>query len=40
MKHGKDIQGIPWDQLQFSREKYQETWFAAVQNLSKLTPIS
>ncbi|KAK4390143.1 hypothetical protein Sango_2077600 [Sesamum angolense] len=24
-KNGKDIQGIPWERLNFTREKYRET---------------
>ncbi|CAK9192111.1 unnamed protein product [Sphagnum troendelagicum] len=35
-RHGKDIQGIPWDQLQFSREKYRETRLLQYENYRNL----
>jgi hypothetical protein len=35
-RHGKDIQGIPWDQLQFSREKYRETRLQQYENYRNL----
>ncbi|CAK9878240.1 unnamed protein product [Sphagnum jensenii] len=34
--HGKDIQGIPWDRLQFTREKYRETRLQQYKNYENL----
>jgi hypothetical protein len=33
---GKDIQGIPWDRLQFTREKYRETRLQQYKNYENL----
>ncbi|CAK9233319.1 unnamed protein product [Sphagnum jensenii] len=35
-RDGKDIQGIPWDQLQITREKYRETRLQQYKNFENL----
>lgn len=35
-RHGKDVQGIPWDRLQFTREKYRETRLQQYKNYENL----
>lgn len=35
-RRGKDIQGIPWDRLQFTREKYRETRLQQYKNYVNL----
>ncbi len=35
-RRGKDIQGIPWDQMQFTREKYRETRLREYKNYENL----
>lgn len=35
---GKDIQGIPWERLQFTREKYRETRLQQYKNYETLSP--
>ncbi|CAM6037453.1 unnamed protein product [Sphagnum compactum] len=35
-RRGKDIQGIPWDQMQFTREKYRETRLQEYKNYENL----
>lgn len=35
-RQGKDIQGIPWDRLQFTREKYRETRLQQYKNYENL----
>lgn len=37
-RRGKDIQGIPWDRLQFTREKYRETRLQQYKNYVNLLP--
>eukprot|EP01018_Ginkgo_biloba_P007573 Gb_24277 [translate_table: standard] len=35
-RHGKDIQGIPWEMLHFTREKYRETRLQQYKNYENL----
>jgi hypothetical protein len=35
-RRGKDIQGIPWDEMQFTREKYRETRLREYKNYENL----
>eukprot|EP00249_Psilotum_nudum_P014400 c24802_g1_i1 orf=502-1737(+) len=35
-RQGKDIQGIPWERLQFTREKYRETRIQQYENYGNL----
>ncbi|KAL0440140.1 UNVERIFIED_CONTAM: hypothetical protein Slati_2497000 [Sesamum latifolium] len=36
-KNGKDIQGIPWERLNFTREKYRETRLKLYKNYESLS---
>ena len=36
-RRGKDIQGIPWERLNFTREKYRETRLENYKNYENLT---
>lgn len=38
-RRGKDIQGIPWDRLNFTREKYRETRLEQYKNYENLPQI-
>lgn len=36
-REGKDIQGIPWDRLNFTRDKYRETRLKEYKNYENLS---
>lgn len=36
-RNGKDIQGIPWERLNFSRDKYRETRLKQYKNYENLS---
>lgn len=36
-KMGKDIQGIPWERLNFTRDKYRETRLKQYKNYENLS---
>jgi hypothetical protein len=36
-RNGKDIQGIPWDRLNFTRDKYRETRLKQYKNYENLS---
>lgn len=36
-RNGKDIQGIPWERLNFTRDKYRETRLKQYKNYESLT---
>eukprot|EP00798_Chlamydomonas_sp_ICE-L_P021613 gene21613-28613_t len=38
LSEGRDMQGIPWDRLQFSREHYRETRLRQYRNYTNLLP--
>ena len=37
-RNGKDIQGIPWERLNFTRDKYRETRLKQYKNYENLSP--
>ena len=36
-RNGKDIQGIPWERLNFTRDKYRETRLRQYKNYENLS---
>jgi hypothetical protein len=38
LEHGRDIQGIPWQDLQFTREHYRTTRLKQYNNYTNLIP--
>jgi len=36
-RNGKDIQGIPWERLNFTRDKYRETRLKQYKNYENLS---
>jgi len=36
-RNGKDIQGIPWEKLNYSRDEYRETRLKQYKNYESLT---
>jgi hypothetical protein len=36
-RNGKDIQGIPWERLNYSRDEYRETRLKQYKNYESLT---
>ena len=37
VRNGKDIQGIPWERLNYTREKYRETRLKEYKNYENLS---